>query len=270
MPENYVGGSKELILARGGTLLPDDDPASFVRTEGVYYKLYEDKNGILRKEYDLGNRDELKSRLWDAADELVDGQFPVNSNGESYGELGLSQYVGYDPVLSAAVGTNGKQGYIRETEVAAITVPPVAKCPHEFFVNLYESDGTTVIGEFPVGRGGHFSGNGMDVEEVKDLLADSSLLIEQASLVDGAFPRNINGETYGNALMAEEVGRKPDLQAAIGTEGQAGYVRTSDFNHPEFQTPQEAFEWQLSQPATSYVPLYDFQGKEIGVLKGEY
>ena len=269
VPENYIGGDKNLILARGGKLLPNDDPGSFVRIEGIYYKLYEDKNGILRKEYDLGNRDQLKSRLLEKADQLVNGEFPVNSNGESYGDHGLSQFVGYDPELGEAVGTNGEKGYVRESDVAALVIPPADKCPHEFLINLYESDGITVIGEFPVSCGGHFSGNGMKVEEVKAALADSSLLIEQTSLVNGDFPQNANGETYGNALMIEALGRYPDLQAAIGTEGQAGYVRTADLDHPEFSKPQEAVEWQLSQPTMSYVPLYDFQGNEIGVFRIE-
>ena len=56
------------------------------------------------------------------------------------------------------------------------------------------------------------------------------------------------------------------MQAAIGTEGQAGYVRTTDLDYPEFQIPQEALEWQRSKPTVSYVPLYDFQGNEIGVF----
>ena len=44
---------------------------------------------------------------------------------------------------------------------------------------------------------------------------DSS--IEQTSLINGNFPKNVRGETYGTALMAEVVGEMPDLQAAIGT-----------------------------------------------------
>ena len=69
---------------------------------------------------------------------------------------------------------------------------------------------------------------------------------------------------YGTALMAEVVGKMPDLQAAIGTNDQEGYVRTSDLSHPKFETPQDALEWQKTQPDSYYIPLYDFQGNEIG------
>lgn len=42
------------------------------------------------------------------------------------------------------------------------------------------------------------------------------------------------------------------------------YVRTSDLSHPKFETPQDALEWQKTQPDSYYIPLYDFQGNEIG------
>ena len=88
--------------------------------------------------------------------------------------------------------------------------------------------------------------------------------VEQTSLINGNFPKNVRGETYGTALMAEVVGKMPDLQAAIGTNDQEGYVRTSDLSHPKFETPQDALEWQKTQPDSYYIPLYDFQGNEIG------
>ena len=94
--------------------------------------------------------------------------------------------------------------------------------------------------------------------------AGSVLSVEQTSLINGNFPKNVRGETYGTALMAEVVGEMPDLQAAIGTDGQEGYVRTSDLSHPKFETPQDALEWQKTQPDSYYIPLYDFQGNEIG------
>lgn len=94
--------------------------------------------------------------------------------------------------------------------------------------------------------------------------AGSVLSVEQTSLINGNFPKNVRGETYGTALMAEVVGEMPDLQAAIGTDGQEGYVRTCDLSHPKFETPQDALEWQKTQPDSYYIPLYDFQGNEIG------
>lgn len=107
------------------------------------------------------------------------------------------------------------------------------------------------------------------LEEAKEMVnlgerAGSVLSVEQTSLINGNFPKNVRGETYGTALMAEVVGEMPDLQAAIGTNDQEGYVRTSDLSHPKFETPQDALEWQKTQPDSYYIPLYDFQGNEIG------
>lgn len=271
--ENAVRGDSALILARGGALLPDSDPGSYAQIDDVWYKLYQDRTGILRKEYEVGNQDALRDSAKELMDELENGVYPVNSNGESYGDIRLSSYVGYDPVLSPAVGTNGKLGYIRESEVNAIERLPAAECPHEYQVNLYDTDGTTVLGKFPVSCGGHLTEiPGMTIEEAKNIIAEGSAdtpnapspSVEQTSLVNGDFPRNSHGETYGNGLMAQELGREPELLAAIGSDGQEGYVRTSDTAHPNFQTSQEAFEWQLSQPASYSIPLYDFEGNEIG------
>lgn len=110
---------------------------------------------------------------------------------------------------------------------------------------------------------------GYSLEEAKEMVnlgerAGSVLSVEQTSLINGNFPKNVRGETYGTALMAEVVGEMPDLQAAIGTNDQEGYVRTSDLSHPKFETPQDALEWQKTQPDSYYIPLYDFQGNEIG------
>ena len=108
-----------------------------------------------------------------------------------------------------------------------------------------------------------------NAEEAKEMIAlgegeVSVSSVEQTALINGNFPKNARGETYGTALMAYVVGEMPDLQAAIGTDGQEGYVRTSDLSHPKFETPQEALEWQRNQPDSYYIPLYDFQGNEIG------
>ena len=43
IPEKYqnaVRGDAQLIIARGGTILPDDDPEAYRKINGVYYKQY--------------------------------------------------------------------------------------------------------------------------------------------------------------------------------------------------------------------------------------
>ena len=95
---------------------------------------------------------------------------------------------------------------------------------------LYTSDlQEDVICEFEIGCA--MDVTGYSLEEAKEMVnlgerAGSVLSVEQTSLINGNFPQNVRGETYGTALMAAVVGEMPDLQAALGTNDQEGYVRT--------------------------------------------
>ena len=114
VPENPRRGDVNLIKSRGGTILPDDDPKSYRGND----KMFLDKNGELRWEYLVGNKDALqesdkKAMKWS----LVDGDYPKNSKGESYGSMLLADYAGYMPDLQhmAAYPPEGRpEGYIRE------------------------------------------------------------------------------------------------------------------------------------------------------------
>ena len=168
--ETALRGDTDLIVRRGGTLLPDDDLGSYCQMDDVYYKMYVDKSGIRRMEYLVGNQDALRESRLLLLDTLVDGVFPTNSLGETYGSSTLGAYVGYEPDLVAATGTNGEHGYIcRADEQSVPHDLPAAECPHEFAIPLYDSE-HNVIGEFHMGCGGHFSG-GMTIEEAKEALA---------------------------------------------------------------------------------------------------
>ena len=168
--ETALRGDPDLIVSRGGTLLPDDDRESYCQINEAYYKLYVDKNGVYRMEYWVGNRDALDEFMLPLSDALVDGVFPTNSLGESYGSSGLTAYVGYEPDLGAAIGTNGKEGYICDEDRQSVPHNlPASECPHEFMIPLYDSE-HNVIGEFSMSCGGHFSG-GMTIEEAKAALA---------------------------------------------------------------------------------------------------
>ena len=199
--------------------------------------------------------------------------YPVSDKGKTYGSALLSEIVGHEPDLISAVGTDGQAGYVKYEDVKK----PEIKNPSEavsymqdrletYTVPLYDLQ-EEVIGEFEIGCA--MDVTGYSLEEAKEMVnlgerAGSVLSVEQTSLINGNFPKNVRGETYGTALMAEVVGEMPDLQAAIGTNDQEGYVRTSDLSHPKFETPQDALEWQKTQPDSYYIPLYDFQGNEIG------
>lgn len=175
IPEKYqnaVRGDAQLIIARGGTILPDDDPEAYRKINGVYYKQYAAKGSTehllyLMTEYQVGNWDRLSpvdQRL--AKETLVDGDYPKNSSGESYGIRLLSSFVGYVPDLVSAVGTQGESGYIRMAETKTLPMLLEKDCPHEFIVPLYDSEGTA-IGEFSVGCGGHHSET-MTLEEARE------------------------------------------------------------------------------------------------------
>ncbi len=69
----------------------------------------------------------------------VTTEWAVNSAGQTYGVPNDNG----TPDLVAAQATNGAQGYILDVEMAELD--------GEGFINVYESDGTTVIGKFPIG-----------------------------------------------------------------------------------------------------------------------
>lgn len=64
----------------------------------------------------------------------------VNANGQTYGTANKKNGM---PDLQSAQATNGAIGYIYTSEVLAF--------PGSGYLNVYESDGTTVIGKFPIG-----------------------------------------------------------------------------------------------------------------------
>lgn len=88
--------------------------------------------------------------------------FEVNENGETYGTAGDLIYYEDEPDLIAVVGNNGIEGYVRKTELEADT----PSCPEEAVkmmeerkrngnqprvIDVYESDGVTVIDTFTIG-----------------------------------------------------------------------------------------------------------------------
>lgn len=182
IPEEYqnaLRGDAQLIISRGGTLLPDDDPEAYCKINGVYYKQFAAKGSTadvwyMMTEYDVGNWDLLSPTDQKIAKEtLVDGEYPKNSSGESYGSTMLAEYVGYAPDLVSAQGTQGESGYIREAEIDALPNLPKEECPHAFTVPLYDSEGTA-IGEFSVGCGGHYSET-MTLEEARAAALEGSV-----------------------------------------------------------------------------------------------
>ena len=177
VPENPRRGDADLIRSRGGTILPDDDPKSYQGSE----KMFIDKNGEHRFEYMVGNPGVLDDQNKKIAEEhLVNGDYPKNKKGESYGPPQLAQYVGYEPDLFwvpdtyiAETGEGLPEGYYRQSEREAESAKynglSREKCPHEWSIPFYDSEGN-VIGKYELGCGGHFEG--MTMEEAKKIMAD--------------------------------------------------------------------------------------------------
>nr|WP_325293717.1 hypothetical protein [uncultured Oscillibacter sp.] len=177
VPMNAKLGDKALIVSRGGTLLPDSDPKSYRGPE----KLFIDENGERRAEWKVGNEETIcdlpaKEKLLAT---LVNGDYPKNSKGESYGNILLSEYVGYWPDLThmAEYPPEGRpEGYIRDSELQkggdALQGLSEEACPHEYTIPLYDAEGN-VIGEYKGACGGHLDTSGMTMEEVKEAVKNA-------------------------------------------------------------------------------------------------
>ena len=174
VPMNVKLGDKALIASRGGTLLPDSDPTAYQGPEKVFI----DKNGGRRAEWKVGNEEclsDLPAKETLLAT-LVNGDYPKNSKGESYGSVLLSEYVGYWPDLEHMAEyppEDRPEGYIRDEELQkggeALHGLSEEACPHEYTIPLYDSEGK-VIGEYKGGCQGHLDTTGMTMEEVRAAL----------------------------------------------------------------------------------------------------
>lgn len=157
VPKNPRRGNVELIKSRGGTILPDDDVKSYRGND----KLFRDKNGQLRWEYLVGN-DGALPELDKKAKEiyLVNGDFPRNKKGETYGTMLLADYVGYAPDLEVE-----EEGYIRyaERQAARDALDGLSKeeCPHEYTYPVYDKEGEFLRNAKQT-CGGHFEGKSFE------------------------------------------------------------------------------------------------------------
>ena len=73
-------------------------------------------------------------------------------------------------------------------------------------------------------------------------------------LINGDYPKNIKGETYGPELLFDVVGYMPDLISTTASNGQDGYLRNSELE--EFLASPDAQDNSL--------PVYDLNGNVIG------
>ena len=158
VPENPRKGDEELIKSRGGTILPDDDVNSYKGNE----KMFKNKDGLLWFEYKVGNMgallDDRQKKM--VEEHLVNGDYPKNKKGETYGPWELCYFVGYEPDLVPSEGA-----YVRwkEYNEAPKALDGLSKeeCPHEYTYFLYDKEGN-VIQERKSTCNGHFEGKSME------------------------------------------------------------------------------------------------------------
>lgn len=92
------------------------------------------------------------------------------------------------------------------------------------------------------------------------------------NLVDGGYPRNSRGETYGNMFFEEYLGYEPDLRAASSSTDGDGYVLREDLRF-EINLSSEELDayknWCEENKVSGYtVPLYDSEHNLIGTQDG--
>ena len=88
-------------------------------------------------------------------------------------------------------------------------------------------------------------------------------------LVDGDYPRNSLGETYGSTLSESIVGYEPDLISAVSEDGTEGYIEPRRLLGP-YNSEEEAiacYNWR-NENKVGYVlvPLYNSEHEEIGTF----
>lgn len=77
------------------------------------------------------------------------------------------------------------------------------------------------------------------------------------------FDETESGKTYGTLLQAYELGEKPDYVEAEATNGEIGYVRSSDLFPDNPESPEAAIQ-QYSTERVSEIPVYDSDGVVVG------
>lgn len=83
------------------------------------------------------------------------------------------------------------------------------------------------------------------------------------SVAAPAWPTNANGQTYGSLLNSTSSATDPDLAQVIATNGQTGYVYSSQLNPPAPSSPAEALAQQAADTAGEYIPVYAQNGRTV-------
>ncbi len=192
---------------------------------------------------------------------LTDGQaYSTTASGETYGSALLFESVGTMPDLISAVNDDGLRGYIRYEDVS-----PDLNTEAEFaaYQALNSQDRTIPLYDLSGAVIGQFAMPALDIDpetipEVRATIEALNMRVELMErwgplMVDGGWPVNSKGQTYGPIGLSEVFGTMPDLVSAVNDDGVRGFIKIS--SDPNAPAP-------VSDDGTS--PLYDSEGNVIG------
>lgn len=125
-----------------------------------------------------------------------------------------------------------------------------------------------------VEQGTLIANEGVDPLQVEYDVEDPIYMIRRqeeltaAWLVDGDYPRNSKGQTYGPDL-SWITGTRPDLERVSVADGEEGYVNWDDRGERHWNAETEKWECEGCQVLANgfhYIPLYNREGEKTGDL----
>lgn len=78
-----------------------------------------------------------------------------------------------------------------------------------------------------------------------------------------SWPTNANGQTFGSLLNSTSSATDPDLVQVIATNGETGYVYSSQLNPAAPSSPAAALAQQAASTSARYIPVYAQNGTTV-------
>ncbi len=152
--------------------------------------------------------------------------FPVNENGETYGDYFQATRAGKDPDLILAQGEDGTLGYVRSADLeeplpespeAALAIQSERRTSgyKGRYINLYAADGVTVIGRFFVGAGLSDSDSIYTRSEITYSAYSSMESVNYSFLGRSAIQRVLLGVKFFGIVQSDDIMQAGELAAKI-------------------------------------------------------
>lgn len=108
------------------------------------------------------------------------------------------------------------------------------------------------------GKVGFYNGNGYSTYDCYSSPTVSPYSINGETI---EIQKNSSGQIYGSEYFLNQIGIEPDLIAAIGNNGVAGYVRSNDINDEGAVDLVDAYSYN-NTVCDRTIPLYDSNGEQ--------